>query len=180
MAENLHRINNKQTNREEETADRYLRGLGANWDDFVGKRTLDIGSSEGDFADAARRRGVDVTSFDIRRNDWNRAHRSVASREGVKFVQGSAEALPFADESFDVLVSHAGPFGTGDEGVFREAHRILKTGGVLRLGPMPIFPDKEPEGLPDDFKERMAAVRERSRHYVEDLGKRIGFSEVRV
>ena len=177
MAEGVERMSKKRENREEATADRYLRGLSARWEDFQGKKVLDVGVLEGEFADAARRRGIDVTSIDMRRRDWNRAHRSPTSREGAKFVQGNAEMMPFAEGSFDALISHAGPFGSGDKDLFMEAYRVLKPGGTLRLGPTPILPEGPAEGLPEDGPERYAAIRQRSKEFMGKLAKEIGFSD---
>ncbi len=176
MPEHRPQINRQRQIREEEAANRYLRGLSATWENFHGKKVLDIGALEGVFGDAARRRGIDVVSFDMRRRDWNRFHRSASAREGAMFVQGKAELLPFADESFDALVSHAGPFGSGDKAIFMEAYRVLKPGGTLRLGSTPILPDEPQNDLPEDGPERYAAIRERSKEFVGKLAKEIGFS----
>ena len=116
----------------ETTAERYLSGLGTKWEDFAGKKVLDVGANIGAFADAAKQRGIEVVSFDINRRDWNRFHRY--AQEKTTFMQGDARTLPFADESFEVVVCHAGPLGSGDEGVFKEGYRVLKHGGEVRGG----------------------------------------------
>lgn len=154
--------------------ERYLRGLGTEWEKLEGKKVLDIGANTGAFADVAKQHGVEVVSFDIHRRDWNKFHRNVD--EKTAFVQGDARALPFANESFDVTISHAGPFGSGNEEVFREAYRVLKQGGELRVGPTPILPDEPQRDLPEG-PERMAVIRERSRAYVEKLAQEVGFSD---
>jgi SAM-dependent methyltransferase len=51
---------------------------------------------------------------------------------GVTFVQGDVGALPFPDESFDVVLSLNGFHAFPDkEAAFRETFRVLKPGGVF-------------------------------------------------
>jgi ubiquinone/menaquinone biosynthesis C-methylase UbiE len=53
---------------------------------------------------------------------------------GVLLYQARAEALPFADESFDAVVGTLTFCSIGDpEGAAREVWRVLKRGGTLRL-----------------------------------------------
>lgn len=52
----------------------------------------------------------------------------------VSLYQARAEALPFADESFDAVVGTLTFCSIGDpEGAAREVWRVLKRGGALRL-----------------------------------------------
>ncbi|MCX6953919.1 MAG: class I SAM-dependent methyltransferase [Verrucomicrobia bacterium] len=52
----------------------------------------------------------------------------------ARFVQGRAEALPFADASFDFLtMGYALRHVTDLETTFREYHRVLKPGGKLLI-----------------------------------------------
>jgi len=70
--------------------------------------------------------GVDITA-----NAINFCNRHYAIR-GVSFIQGNAEALQFADNTFDVVInvesSHCYP---NVESFFREATRVLKPGGYF-------------------------------------------------
>jgi len=71
------------------------------------------------------------------------------------YVQGSGDHLPFADESFDIVVSHASiplhaAFDRKDVSRFiEEIRRVLKKGGECRFGPVGVggafFPVGDPE-----------------------------------
>lgn len=124
------------------TESQYRDELGLDLKSLIGKKVLDIGAEDGAFAAAARRLGVEVTSLDINRTNWQAFNMGI--KEKGQFVQGDAEALPFADQSFDVIVSRStDPFEEDHEAVFREAYRVLKSGGEFHLGPNLINPDKE-------------------------------------
>ena len=95
---------------------------------------LDIAGGTGDVAlrvAAAGGRGTKVTVADINR-DMLAVGREHARQSGsnVTFVEGNAEALPFADKSFDAATI---AFGIRNvpriETALVEAHRVLKTGG---------------------------------------------------
>ncbi|MBB5347571.1 class I SAM-dependent methyltransferase [Desulfoprunum benzoelyticum] len=63
-----------------------------------------------------------------------------AARRGIKVVEGTAEALPFADASFDhALVVTTICFVDSPSTMLAEVHRILRPGGRLVLG----FIDRE-------------------------------------
>lgn len=52
--------------------------------------------------------------------------------KNVSFVQGDVGALPFEDESFDVVLSLNGFHAFPDKGAaFKETHRVLKKGGIF-------------------------------------------------
>jgi arsenite methyltransferase len=76
-----------------------------------GERVLDLGSGAGtDSLIAAQMVGPDgrVTGVDMTQQMLDRA-RGAASEMGatnVEFVEAEAERLPFADESFDVVISN--------------------------------------------------------------------------
>ena len=160
----------------DEAVSRYLEGTRTTWEDLRCKSVLDIAVDDGAFADAARQQGIDVVSMDIRRREWNRFHRHAGEKQ--PFVQADAATLPFAEATFDVVISHAGPFDGRSDDVFREAYRVLKPGGELRVGRVPINPEGPIPDLPEDLDERMAAVRQHSQKYVVELSKKMGFSDV--
>jgi arsenite methyltransferase len=110
----------------------------------AGERVLDLGSGAGtDALVAARMVGDDgsVTGIDMTPEMLRKA-RSAAREAGignVTFVEGEAERLPFADESFDVVISNGVIDLIPDkDAVFEELHRVLLPGGRLQLADVTI------------------------------------------
>ena len=69
-------------------------------------------------------------SADMMRVAQDRA--SAAGLRNVTFLQGDVGALPFADESFDAVLSLNGFHAFPDkEAAYRETFRVLKQGGVF-------------------------------------------------
>lgn len=61
--------------------------------------------------------------------------REVAEQRGIKALDGVAEALPFNDSVFDcALMVTTICFLDDIEGAFKEAYRVLKSGGFLIIG----------------------------------------------
>ncbi|HEY1263540.1 MAG TPA: class I SAM-dependent methyltransferase [Terriglobales bacterium] len=102
----------------------------------AGARLLDVACGSGQVALLAARDGVDVTGVDIALNSIERAQ-ARARAEGLtaRFVEGDAEALPFEDGSFDVVVSLIGAmFAPRPALVARELLRVCSPGGTIALG----------------------------------------------
>jgi len=60
----------------------------------------------------------------------SRQRRPSAGHTGIRFEEGDAEALPFADGSFDAVVSNFGVHHVPEPiRALREAHRVLRSGG---------------------------------------------------
>lgn len=119
-------------NMDKEKNDRYLeRALSGIPKDFSG-RLLEVPVGTGvltmpiykTLPDAA------VTCLDYSPDMMKRAERRAPSN--VEFVQGDVGSLPFADNSFDIVLSlngfHAFP---NKEAAFRETCRVLKPGGIF-------------------------------------------------
>ena len=93
---------------------------------------LDLGAGTGDLSAEFRRQGADrVLGFDVSASMLAWAEEKFG-RDGIDWLQGDAQHLPLADESFDVVASAFVMRNLPDlEGSFREMARVLKPGGRL-------------------------------------------------
>jgi len=102
--------------------------------DLAGKQVLEIGPGAGGHSALFAKHGAIMTSVDLT------AHRARATQakyqlmgdaaKGCGALQGDAERLPFADETFDIVYSNGVLHHTLDtERAIGEVHRILKPGG---------------------------------------------------
>jgi ubiquinone/menaquinone biosynthesis C-methylase UbiE len=101
----------------------------------AGSRVLDVAAGNGNATLAAARRCCDVTSTDYVDTLLAAAQRR-AEAEGldVQFKIADAEALPFADESFDVVLSTFGVMFTPDQArAASELVRVCRKGGTIGL-----------------------------------------------
>jgi len=101
----------------------------------AGARVLDIAAGNGNATLAAARRWCDVTAIDSVAS-WLEAGHDRARAEGhlVKFQVADAEQLPFADRSFDVVMSTFGVmFTADDERAAGELVRVCRPGGRIGL-----------------------------------------------
>ena len=77
---------------------------------------------------------AEITCLDYSADMMGNARRrgSAMGMTNVSFVQGDVGALPFADESFDIVLSLNGFHAFPDkEAAFRETWRVLKPGGIF-------------------------------------------------
>lgn len=97
-----------------------------------GERVLDLATGTGITAIAARERGAKVTGVDLT-PELLAVARAKAADEGfddIDFREGDAEALPFADASFDVVLSTCGHMFAPDQPkVAAELARVTRPGG---------------------------------------------------
>jgi SAM-dependent methyltransferase len=115
-----------------------------------GERVLDIACGTGNVTIPLARRGATVTGLDMMPQLLEEA-RARAAREGlrIRFDEGFAEALPYRDASFDVLVSMFGiVFSPFPATVVSEMARVLRPGGRLALA----------NWTPSSFSGRMGAI----------------------
>jgi len=99
------------------------------------ERVLDVAAGNGNATLAAARRGCLVTSTDYVSSLLERgAERARADRLDVVFQTADAEALPFADDSFDAVVSTFGVMFTPDHAkAAAEMVRVARPGGRIGL-----------------------------------------------
>jgi SAM-dependent methyltransferase len=101
----------------------------------AGSRVLDVAAGNGNATLAAARRGCEVTSTDYVPSLLD-AGRARAQAEGlaVQFEEADAEALPYADASFDTVMSTFGVmFTPNQEKAAAELARVCKPGGRIGL-----------------------------------------------
>ncbi len=99
------------------------------------QRVLDVAAGNGNATLAAARRFADVVSTDYVGSLLERGReRAAAERLTVVFQEADAEALPFADASFDVVLSTFGVMFTPDQGqAASELLRVCRPGGKIGL-----------------------------------------------
>jgi SAM-dependent methyltransferase len=101
----------------------------------AGQRVLDVAAGNGNATLAAARRFADVTSTDYVGALLERAReRAAADRLTVTFQEADAEKLPFADKSFDVVLSTFGVMFTPNQAqAAAELLRVCRVGGKIGL-----------------------------------------------
>lgn len=101
----------------------------------AGQTVLDVAAGNGNVSLAAARRWCAVTSTDYVPALLERGRqRAAADRLKITFQEADAEALPFADNTFDVVVSTFGVMFTPDqEKAASELMRVCRPGGKIGL-----------------------------------------------
>jgi ubiquinone/menaquinone biosynthesis C-methylase UbiE len=101
----------------------------------AGQIVLDVAAGNGNASLAAARRWCDVIAVDYVPELLERARqRADADRLAIEFREADAEALPFADGTFDTVVSTFGVMFTPDqERAAAELVRVCKPGGRIGL-----------------------------------------------
>ncbi len=100
-----------------------------------GMKVLDAACGTGNLAIIAARRGCITSGLDIAANLIAQA-RERAEKESlaIEYTEGDAEAMPYRDASFDVVVSMYGVmFAPRPERVVHELQRVVKPGGLIAL-----------------------------------------------
>lgn len=119
-----------------------------------GQRLLDIGCGAGQTAIPAARLGHRVVGVDIAENLIDHANaRARAEGLDARFDVGDAEALPYADNSFDAVITLIGAmFAPRPDRVAQEIARVLRPGGRLYMA------NWTPRSMPAQMFKCVAAV----------------------
>lgn len=101
--------------------------------DLSGLRAVDVGCSAGFIADELAEAGATTSGVDIDEPGLARARERFGARVDFRLARG--EALPFDDESVEVVVlNHIYEHVVDPEAVVADIHRVLTPGGVLYAG----------------------------------------------
>ncbi len=105
----------------------------------AGQRVLDVGCGTGVVAVTAARLGATVVGLDLTPALLERARENAAvAGVQVEWHEGDAERLPFADASFDVVVSQFGHmFAPQPHVAVAEMLRVLRPAGTLAFSTWP-------------------------------------------
>jgi len=100
-----------------------------------GSKVLDVAAGNGNASLAAARRWCEVTSTDYVSSLLEAGRlRAVAEGHAIKFQEADAENLPFANASFDAVLSTFGVMFTPDQDkAAAELVRVCKPGGKIGL-----------------------------------------------
>ena len=100
-----------------------------------GDRVLDVGAGSGNASIPAARVGAIVTASDLTPELLD-VGRTIAARSGValEWVEADAEAMPFEDNSFDVVTSCVGAmFAPHHQATADELVRVARPGGTIAM-----------------------------------------------
>lgn len=105
----------------------------------AGEAVLDVGCGTGVVAITAARVGARVSGLDLTPQllEEARENARIADRQ-ITWTEGDAEALPYPDASFDVVLSQFGHmFAPRPEATVAEMRRVLKPGGRIAIATWP-------------------------------------------
>lgn len=96
---------------------------------------------------------IDATGLDVAHSAVDFCRKAYGESDRLRFVQGSALDLPFADASFDAVLNVEASNDYGDRGrFFREVARVLKPNGVL------LYADTMKQGRREGMEQDLVAA----------------------
>jgi len=100
-----------------------------------GHDVLEVGCGNGNFSLLAATRGARVTACDLTPTQLERGRaRGAAQGLEIEWLEADAESLPFADDSFDrVVTSFSAMYAPRPERVTSELLRVTRPGGVIGM-----------------------------------------------
>jgi ubiquinone/menaquinone biosynthesis C-methylase UbiE len=99
-------------------------------------RVLDLGCGAGHVSFHVAPSAAEVVAYDLSADMLRTVEAAVGERKlgNISTMQGRAECLPFAEDSFDVVISRYSAHHWSDLGVaLREVRRVLKPGGRMAI-----------------------------------------------
>lgn len=106
----------------------------------AGETVLDVGTGTGVVAITASRAGAKVSALDLTPEllAHARDNAGISHQSGIAWTEGDAENLPYADASFDVVLSQFGHmFAPRPDVTIAEMRRVLKPGGRIAFATWP-------------------------------------------
>ncbi|MEY8349698.1 class I SAM-dependent methyltransferase [Bacillus cereus] len=134
MSINFHDANNKYTYAARNT-DISWRKMIQSIINVNGKNIVDIGCGGGIYTKELSLMGANtIVGLDFSKEMLQAARENCASFQNISFIHGDAHHMPFADATFDIVISRAVIHHLQDIPKFlQEASRILKKNGILIL-----------------------------------------------
>ena len=127
--------------------------------DVTGLRGLDVGCGEGHNTRLVAQRGVQLTAIDIARRFVDYAQeRETQESLSITYLRASAVEMPFAEASFDFVMSTMSMMDVPDQGrAIREVSRVLRPGGFFQFSILhPCFMTPRFKWVLDEAGQRVA------------------------
>lgn len=108
-----------------------LSDFGLSWDDLRSKTVLDAGSRASNLSFAAKHvsNSAKIVSIDLHIDERVLAYPTYVRQT---IAQGDAESMPFADNTFDLILNH----GSIMPNEMLDELRVLRPGGEIRMFPI--------------------------------------------
>lgn len=155
--------------------------------DFAGRHVLDIGCGSGGITLFLARecQPASIVGFDVEQPVVDLATKRTAEQglsDRVRFVRGAPGALPFTDQSFDLVFSKDALIHVADkEALFKDIFRVLRPAGRFAASDWLTSHDGEPSAAMRDYlaAEGLSFGMASARRYEEAM-QMAGFTNVRT